>query len=75
MYSPIPLRLNKGNSMQEMTTFQHSLVDTIHAATLLPIRYILTINETFQMRYCMKFYLKEHQTYKEANFWPFKFTK
>ena len=28
-----------------MTTFQLSLVDTINAATLLPIRYFLTIND------------------------------
>ena len=37
-------------------------------ATLLPTRYVFTINETLQMRYCMKFYLKEHQKYKMLNF-------
>ena len=28
-------------------------------ATLLPTRYVLANNETFQMRYCTKFYLKK----------------
>ena len=49
-----------------MTTFQHSLVDIIHAAMLLPTRYLLTINETFQMMYCMKFYLKVHQNHTKS---------
>ena len=73
-YSTVPLRLNKGNFMQYMTIFHLSLVGIIHAATLLPTRYVLTINETFQMRYCMKFYLKGHQKYKQSNFWLSKFT-
>ena len=60
MYITVPLGLNKGDFMQQMTTFQISLVDTIHAATLLLIRYVLTINKIFQMRYCTKFYLMGH---------------
>ena len=60
MYGTVPLKLNKGDFMQLMTTFHLSLVDTIRAATLLPTRYVLTINETFQMRYCTKFYLIGH---------------
>ena len=34
---------------------------------LLPTRYVLIINNIFQMRYCMKFYLKGHQNYNESN--------
>ena len=30
-YSTVPLRLNQGHFMQQMTTFQNSLVDTFHA--------------------------------------------
>ena len=59
IYSTVPLRLNKGNFMQYMTIFHLSLVGIIHAATLLPTRYVLTINETFQMMYCKKVYLRE----------------
>ena len=29
-------------------------------------RYVFTINEIFQMRYCMKFYLKGHQNYNKS---------
>ena len=36
-------------------------------ATLLPTIYVLTIIETYQMRYCMKFYLKGHQNYNKSN--------
>ena len=57
----------------KMGSFQLSLVDTIHAATLLLTTYVWNINETFQMRYYMKFYLKGHQKYKQSNFWLFKF--
>ena len=32
-------------------------------ATLLHTRYVLAINKTFQLRYCMNFYLKGHQNY------------
>ena len=57
-----------------MTTSQYSLVDTIHAATLLTTRYVLTINETFQMRYYIKVYLNGNQKYMQSNFWLSKFT-
>ena len=33
-----------------------------NTAMLLPTRYDFTINETFQMRYCMKIYIKGHHT-------------
>ena len=33
---------------------------------ILPTRYVFTIYETFQMRYCMKFYLKGHQNYNKS---------
>ena len=36
------------------------------ANTLLPTRHVFKINETFQMRYCMKFYLKGHQNYNKS---------
>ena len=42
--------------------------------TLLSTRYALTINETFQMRYCMKFHPNRHQKYKQSNFRLSKFT-
>ena len=34
--------------------------------TLLPTKYVFKINETFPMRYCMKFYLKGHQNYNKS---------
>ena len=36
------------------------------ANMLLPTRYVFTIYETFQMSYCMKFYLKGHQSYNKS---------
>ena len=36
-------------------------------ATLLPTRYVLANNETFQMRYCTMFYLKGHKNYNRSN--------
>ena len=66
-YSPAPLRLNKGHFMQQMTTFQLSLLDTVHAAMLLPATIVLIINETFQMSYCTKFFLRGHQNYNMSN--------
>ena len=49
-----------------MTTFHLSLVDTINAAMLLPTRYVLIINMYFEMRYCMKVYLRGHQNYNKS---------
>ena len=37
-------------------------------ASLLLTNYVLGIYETLEMRYCMKFYLKEIQKYKQSNF-------
>ena len=32
----------------------------------MPILGVQTTSETFQMRYCMMFYLKEHQNYQDT---------
>ena len=34
---------------------------------LLPTKYVVRINESFQMRYCTKLYLKGHQEYDKSN--------
>ena len=57
-----------------MSTFHTSFLLRKSTATLLPTRYVLSINETFQMRYCMKFYLKGYQKHKKSNFWLSQFT-
>ena len=58
----------------KMGTFQMSFLLCKSTATLLSTWYVLAINKTFQMRYCMKLYLKGHQKYKQWNFWLSKFT-
>ena len=47
-----------------------------NTAMLLPTRYDFTINETFQMRYCMKIYIKGHHTpLVYTHFWFFSSQK
>ena len=38
------------------------------ANMLLPTRYVFAIYETFQMKYCMKFYLEGHQNWNKSKF-------
>ena len=54
----------------KMVTFQLSFWLRKNSATLLPTRYVLTIDDTFKMRYCMKLYLKGHQKYKQLHAIP-----
>ena len=48
-----------------MGTFQSGLMQCKSAAMPKPGLKIYTTFETFQMRYCMMFYLKVHQNYQK----------
>ena len=52
-----------GPVWSKMSTFHMSSLLFKSTVMLLSTRYVLTIYETFKMRYCMKFYLKGHQNY------------
>ena len=56
-----------GPVWSKMSTFQLSFILYKSTVMLLPTRYVFTIDETFQMRCCMKFYLKGHQNYNSIN--------
>ena len=47
-------------------TFEMSFLLGKSTAMIMPTRYLLVIYDTFQLRYCMKFYLKGHQNYHKS---------
>ena len=52
--------------LSKMGTFQMSFWLYKSTATLLPTKYVLVINETFQMRCCIMFCLKGYQNYNKS---------
>ena len=49
--------------LRKFVTFQENLTDARSATILDPSYLLYTINQSFQMRYCMTLYLKGHQKY------------
>ena len=74
IYGAVRMKLNKAHFMYLTAQIHKTILLHKNTNKPLPIRYIFTINETFQMRYCMKFYLKGHQKYNWSNFWLSRFT-
>ena len=64
---PTEREYNVCSVWSKMGTFQMSFWLCKSTATLLQTIYVFTINKTFEMKYCMKFYLKGHQNYSKTN--------
>ena len=54
--------------MKQNADFQEVISQNLSTVTLLPTQKFLTINESFQMRYYIRIFLKGHQNGQMSNF-------